>query len=530
MLTNDLLSDSIEQLGLIHNFVANPYAVQKDTLLHILSQNNNTHYGKEFSFEKITKIEDFQNTIPINNYETICSWLENYDEKKNILSEDPIIYWGKTTGSSSDPKYIPLTETSLEFWNLGIHRNLYAFLNQFKNINLDSTNLKVIFSIGPSFLEIYKDIPVGYISGITNKCSAIADNLNVVPDNIEYKDFEDSLFQISKKAITENIFCLVGITTFSINILHYIKYKLASRLSDYPEYKELMNKVADENNIIDINKLWPNLKFFISTGIVLDEVRDQLNTLVPGLWIADAYTGTEGAYAFTLSPSAPGLVLNLDLYFFEFRDIETNEIFTIEDVQLHTRYEIILTSINGLYRYPNGDIIEFTSISPHYIKVLGRTSTVVNFTGEKLTETQIHTVINKTLNTFNLTSNGFIFWGWIDEQCFVHYFIAVETVENTCTTNLDDFSKTIQKNISIIQHDTEYELSYQSLIKDPHIIILKPGTIKNLEHIKASKAGFLGHTKLKKIITFNEALDIIKLDYILQDNLPDYLKNKFTAH
>jgi hypothetical protein len=59
---------------------------------------------------------------------------------------------------------------------------------------------------------------------------------------------------------------------------------------------------------------------------------------------------------------------------------------TLDQVELHKNYAIVITTNAGLWRYIIGDTVQFTSLSPFRIKISGRTKTFINAFGEELIE------------------------------------------------------------------------------------------------------------------------------------------------
>ncbi len=56
----------------------------------------------------------------------------------------------------------------------------------------------------------------------------------------------------------------------------------------------------------------------------------------------------------------------------------------LEGVRVGEVYAMIVTSINGLWRYEIGDTVEFTSTNPYRIRFSGRTRQFINAFGEEL--------------------------------------------------------------------------------------------------------------------------------------------------
>ena len=57
---------------------------------------------------------------------------------------------------------------------------------------------------------------------------------------------------------------------------------------------------------------------------------------------------------------------------------------SLEQVELHTNYAMVITTNAGLWRYLIGDTIQFTSCRPYRIKISGRTRNFINAFGEEL--------------------------------------------------------------------------------------------------------------------------------------------------
>ena len=75
------------------------------------------------------------------------------------------------------------------------------------------------------------------------------------------------------------------------------------------------------------------------------------------------------------------LMLDYGTYY-EFRSGE--QIVPLEGVRVGEVYAMIVTSINGLWRYEIGDTVEFTSTNPYRIRFAGRTRQFINAFGEEL--------------------------------------------------------------------------------------------------------------------------------------------------
>ena len=95
----------------IQKWASNPEEIQEKVFKKLISEAKNTAFGKDHHFDKIKSYKDFKKQVPIRDYEG----LKNYADRvvagePNVLWKGKPIYFGKTSGTTSGTKYIPLTK------------------------------------------------------------------------------------------------------------------------------------------------------------------------------------------------------------------------------------------------------------------------------------------------------------------------------------------------------------------------------------------------------------------------------------
>ena len=71
--------------------------------------------GKNHNFSAISSTEDFAKQVPIRDYEALKEYIEKVKNGENdVLWPGKPIYFGKTSGTTSGAKYIPITKTSIK--------------------------------------------------------------------------------------------------------------------------------------------------------------------------------------------------------------------------------------------------------------------------------------------------------------------------------------------------------------------------------------------------------------------------------
>ena len=496
--------------------------VQQRVLMNIIKTNSETVYGRKHNFENIKSIEDFENEVPINDYSSLKDFIEKNKYENNVILKDDVSYWAMTSGTSGTQKYIPHTKESLNLWTKGALRSLGAFIKEEHNMSV--ANYKYMFIVAPALVKKINSIPAGYISGIIPAVSDTIKQNNLIDDKVNsisnYKEKIQKMFELS---LENPISAFAGITTFTANFINYVHENGYEMARDNPIYLDRIRNCLNDDRTVNVSKLWPHLKFCLSTGTNINIHRDRILKLLPDIWIANLYAGTEGAYGFSMESGTDILYLNYDLYYYEFKDIESGKIYNLANVKKNSPYELIITSCNGLYRYTNGDLIEFVSLKPPMIKVLGRSNVMINLGGEKFNEYQINKCVISTVQELRLTINDYCFFGWIDDESCVHHCLAIE--KNKGQYNVENISKTLFENLK--RDKAFYKRNAGELFKIPNVIILKEGTFRKLGVDIANRKKIIGHSKVKHICKYDEIKKLIHLEYILECNVPLDIKEGF---
>ena len=147
----------------------------------------------------------------------------------------------------------------------------------------------------------------------------------------------------------------------------------------------LMRRVLEYTGKSNLLEVWPDLEFFAHGGVAFTPYRKSFAKLIPseGLTYLETYNASEGFFALADDLTRDDMLLMLDYgTYYEFRSGE--QIVPLEGVRVGEVYAMIVTSINGLWRYEIGDTVEFTSTNPYRIRFAGRTRQFINVFGEEL--------------------------------------------------------------------------------------------------------------------------------------------------
>ncbi|MGV3623037.1 MAG: GH3 family domain-containing protein [Archangium sp.] len=84
---------------------------QQEWLSGFLKANEDTAYGRAHGYSRIQSARDFQQRVPVVDYETLRPWVNRIaDGEAHVLTREPVKMLERTSGSTSASKWIPYTE------------------------------------------------------------------------------------------------------------------------------------------------------------------------------------------------------------------------------------------------------------------------------------------------------------------------------------------------------------------------------------------------------------------------------------
>jgi hypothetical protein len=344
-------------------------------LLKIVQKATETEWGKKYGYAAINNIPDFQKAVPLQNYDDIRPYVDRLrDGESNILWPGEIKWFAKSSGTTNDKsKFIPVSKEALEDCHfragkdvLAIYTNQYPETKIFtgKGLTLGGSHRINNFS-NQSF---YGDLSAILIENIP----FWADFIRTPKSEIALMEkWEEKIEKIAESTTKENVTNIAGVPSWNLVLMKYIL-----------EY-------TGKSNLLEI---WPNLELFTHGGVSFGPYREQFKRLIPSpnMHYMETYNASEGFFAIQDDPNHDDMLLMLDYgIFYEFIPLEqlalpNPEVLTIEKVELNRNYAMVITTNSGLWRYIIGDTVIFTSLSPHKIKISGRTKHFINVFGEEL--------------------------------------------------------------------------------------------------------------------------------------------------
>jgi hypothetical protein len=431
-----------------------PVAAQQRKLLEITTRNAETEYGREFGFGEVKNLEDWQRLVPVVRYEDIKERVERVTRgQKNVLTaEDPVMF-ARTSGTTGDPKYVPVTPTcwgrdhadqmrTWLYWARREHRDLYR---------------KVMTLVSPAVEgHTPSGIPYGSTSGHMYKnMPAIVKGVYAIPYELfEMEDYEAKYYALMRIGIVNDVSFLCTANPSSI-----VKMcELADKHAD-----SLLRDVADGTLSRDLD-IEPRIRAVIekrcrperSRARDLEAARRRRGgKLLPadywmrlaliGCWkggtvgsyiqqfpdwfqpggeapvpVRDwGYLSSEARGSIPLSDegSAGPLTVATNVYeFVEADELEVNPdkpsawtFHGVDSLELGREYYVFITTTGGLYRYDINDVIQV--VGEHH-----RTPAIVfqrkgrgmtSITGEKMSVNQVIQAVENACQELDVQVNHF---------------------------------------------------------------------------------------------------------------------------
>lgn len=359
----------------IELFMKYPLDVQDEWLHTLIASAENTEWGKLYDYKSILTLQQFKERVPIQNYDTLKPYIERMlHGEQNILWPSEIKWFAKSSGTTSDrSKFIPVSEEALEECHFrGGKDMLSIYCNNRPNAQI-FTGKGLVLGGSHQINELCEDIHYGDLSAVLIKNLPVWAEYYRTPDmSIALMDnYEEKMDRMAEATIKENVTSISGVPTWTIVLA-----------------KKAM-EITGAKNLLEI---WPNLEAYFHGAVNFTPYREQFKELIPTseMYYLETYNASEGFFGIQDQPDSEELLLMLDYgIYYEFlplenMDDENPKTLSLEQVELHKNYAIIISTNGGLWRYMIGDTVSFTSLYPFRIKITGRTKHFINAFGEEV--------------------------------------------------------------------------------------------------------------------------------------------------
>ena len=472
----------------------NPQQTQSELLLQIVKRNAASAFGKAHGFPGINTPSDFQVQIPVREFEEFRPYVQSIlSGGKAILTVEAPARFNVTSGTTGEPKYIPVThEYQNQELNL-IGQWYYRALRDHPQF-LNHCRVAVVSPLSDG--KTGAGIPYGNASGmILNRIPSFIRRFYALPDSVfQVKDYDDRYFLMARCAagkkvsfvLTPNPSTLIRLAEVMdrhaneiIRAVHDgnagrplsgqpdLSETLAQRFSPDRERAGFLEKVLQTTGSLLPGAVWPELKLIACwLGGSVGLQAQKLSKFYGNSPVRDlGYMASEAHITLPYQDHTPSGILAVRTNYYEFIPEEFHgdsnaPVLACHELQTGKRYAILLTTSSGLYRYDINDIIEVTGFYQQtpMIAFVRKGRDMTSITGEKM------------------HANHFVF--------------AMEQARNKFNFNLKQFraAPDLEKNRYIICLELENELSRQTLNEEVISFIDQALSEINLEYAEKRKS------------------------------------------
>lgn len=492
---------------------------QHRILMKIIHEGEPTIFGKDHQFKQIKSVQDFQRNVQVQTYDSLKPYIDRHIHgDKSILVPGKPISYATTSGTTGEPKYIPITEDSKEYSHKAVSRMWVYRLYKDRPQTFDGKILAIT-----SLAEEGKT-PDGTIYGSTSgqmlqgMNKVIKQKYALPYDVFKIDDYDARYYTILRIAIEQNITYMMTANPSTLSLL----------AKKGNEWKELLIEDVRNGTLNQSFNLPPNLRFQFEKQFVADPKKadflaraianDPENKLRPkaywpnlasigcwtggnsgtfieamNAWYGDPLIRDIGYLASEIRGSVPlwsdtnAGVLTVNQNFFEFvhmDDIDSAQprYLTCDEVKRGERYYIFITTRAGLYRYNINDIVEikgFYQDTP-IITFIQKGKGVTNITGEKLYEEQLMSAIDQASKSTNLPVKFYMALAKVSRNLYELY---VEFKDHSAKADYADFLSQVETALQTI--NIEYQAKRKSLrLNAMELHVLSEGAFEGFKKMR----------------------------------------------
>ena len=343
-------------------------------LRELLEKHADTAFGRAHGFSSIRSPEDFRTVIPPMDYEDHRQWIERAAAgERDVLSCDEIVGFEKTSGTSSQPKWIPISDGLRQEFT----RGLASWFSGWQQRRPEVFAGRAYWAVSPPGMN--PEITSGGLPlGMTSDAAYFPDEVGrklaawlVIPG---LSGRPEAVFEETAEALLAAPDLSV-ISVWSPTFLLGIDAALRRMRGDF-SWRNLWPRLA-------LVSCWADA----SSAQWIPRLSERLGGIpieAKGLLATEGITSVPDAI-----DGSPRLAS--ECHWHEFID-DDGRFTEISDLRSDRIYQVLLTTGGGLFRYRTGDRVRVTGRGADglpRLRFVGRAGVGSDLVGEKLSELQV---------------------------------------------------------------------------------------------------------------------------------------------
>jgi len=367
-----IMKKRIHQIEL---FLKYPCDVQTELMKKLLLAAKDTEWGNKYGYSSISNAKEYSERVPVSDYDSLKPYITRLMKgEQNLLWNTEIKWFAKSSGTTNDKsKFIPVSTEALEECHfkggkdaLSIYCNNNPETTMFSGKGLALGGSHQISDFNNE--SYYGDLSAIIIQNLPWWAQFLrTPNLSIALMD----EWESKIEKMAEVTMVEDVTNISGVPSWTLLLL-----------------KRILEKTGKSC----IKEVWPNIELFAHGGVSFVPYREQYNKIIScdKMKYLETYNASEGFFGIQDRNNANDMLLMLDYgVYYEFipaDDFDKDEprTLTLDEVETGKNYALVISTNAGLWRYKIGDTITFTSLSPHRIKITGRTKNFINACGEEL--------------------------------------------------------------------------------------------------------------------------------------------------
>ena len=496
-------------MGLIHDRdwlpllsqTERPDTIQRQLLSTILSSQRETQFGRRHGFASIQSYEDFIRAVPVLEYEDFRQDIEGQEQSGELrLNAERPVHYVQTSGTTGKPKHVPLVRSALEW--IGRYQRLFSYA-QWVGVPGIYDGQVLVIAGQPVEGHLPGGAPYGSMSGLMHQgLPEVIREKNVVPDGIlhvaayQLKYLRMASCALAAGALSvlatpnpSTIFKLLDVIRSEFPLLvealavgprHPIFSQGTAWTEPIPIHLDrlaYLRTLLGQASTLDLASLWPDLHAVITwTGGNCGGLIPKLRALLQEKTavIEMGYLSSECLGSLNVDVRENRCIPTFQEHFFEFVEVKADDGHVpdpIMFVDLHQgkKYQVLVTTRSGLYRYAMNDIVEVTGWFNRVptIRFVQKGKGVTNITGEKLYEHQVVEAVETVLKKSGLACEFYVMLADVQSAGYTLYLERAAV--------LSSFSREVDEQLA--RMNVEYQTKRESGRLQPlHVARLRDGT------------------------------------------------------
>jgi hypothetical protein len=504
--------------------------VQSRLLRRILEQTAETDFGRTHGLARVRTIHDLRKALPIAGYQRVAPYIERLkagDTAALLPRGTRILMFAMTSGTTGEPKYIPVTASIMKAYREGWHVWGVRALDD----HPDAYGAKILQLASRMDEEVTPaGVPAGAMSGLTAHAQRrIVQRMYVLPPEAARADDTATKYYLACRLglrdrrvmpITANPSTLLGLA----KAMDEHKERLLRDVADGTLSADLALDAASRRGIEGRLKAMPARARELEARVRASGhlyPKDAWELPLIGTWKGgtlslylremSAYWGdapirdvgliaSEGRFSLPLQTAGSAGVLEATGTFFEFvpeHQIDSPDppALLAHEVEVGRDYFLILTTPGGLVRYDIRDLVRVVGRMGQapIIEFLNKGAHVSNLTGEKITEFQVTSATNAVIERLGLGVRNYClaptwaevpFYSILVEECDVPAARAAELASAVDTAlserNIEYETKRKSGRLGPVRVRTIPAGAWQAF--DAQVIAARGGRVEQYKH------------------------------------------------